>query len=482
MRGSKTGMEGVEAAPEEAVERGGVQSVGIAATILKALAAAGGVLALKHLAAATGMPRAKVHRYLSSLRNAGLITQDPETGHYAIGSAAVTIGLVGLGRLSPIRQLNDALPRLRDRVNETVTAAIWGDTGPTIIAMEESGHVVTMNVRIGSVLPLTTTAIGQVFLAYLPDSQTQHLVAAEHASAATSPRAGEDLALQLCRIFANGAFRGRASALIPGVDAVAAPVFDVRGKLVAVMCVVGRSSGMLSDWGGPVVRGARPGGAQSLAPARISGAPIKAEPVHDQSQQENTTTQCNLRCQGACTRGIVPPQIYELLGALNRNSSWREAGANCQRRTMWRTACGPCESFWICLASTFQSSRHPWPVPRRPNSSRRSRMQADLVRMAARACRLRRSSKRGAHPGADQSQLQSGIFLPRCARGHTGAGAGLAITARALLRRAWRRSCSAFRRRIAPRSMKRYVMPSSPSDQRWPASILACRSLGWWKD
>jgi len=97
MRGSKSGIEGAEAAPEEAAERSGVQSVGIAATILKALAAAGGVLALKHLAAATGMPRAKVHRYLSSLRNAGLITQDPETGHYAIGSAAVTIGLVGLG-------------------------------------------------------------------------------------------------------------------------------------------------------------------------------------------------------------------------------------------------------------------------------------------------------------------------------------------------------------------------------------------------
>src|SRR6476660_721230 len=50
MRGSKSGIEGAEAAPEEAAERSGVQSVGIATTILKALAAAGGVLALKHLA------------------------------------------------------------------------------------------------------------------------------------------------------------------------------------------------------------------------------------------------------------------------------------------------------------------------------------------------------------------------------------------------------------------------------------------------
>ena len=32
---------------------------------------------------------------------------------------------------------------------------------------------------------------------------------------------------------------------------------------------------------------------------------------------------------------IVPPQIHELLVALNRNRfSWREAGADCQRRTM----------------------------------------------------------------------------------------------------------------------------------------------------
>ncbi len=92
---------------QRAKEGGGVQSVGVAAKVLKALAARGGVLPLKELAAATGMPRAKVHRYLTSLRGAGLIAQDPESGRYQIGAAAVTIGLVGLGRLSPVRQLQE---------------------------------------------------------------------------------------------------------------------------------------------------------------------------------------------------------------------------------------------------------------------------------------------------------------------------------------------------------------------------------------
>jgi NAD(P)H-dependent flavin oxidoreductase YrpB (nitropropane dioxygenase family) len=40
----------------------------------------------------------------------------------------------------------------------------------------------------------------------------------------------------------------------------------------------------------------------------------------------------------------------------------------------------------------------------------------------------------------------------------------------------------ARRRRTAPLSMKRYVMPSSPPGQRWRVSILVCRSPGWWND
>jgi DNA-binding IclR family transcriptional regulator len=229
----------------------GVQSVAIAARILQALAAGGGALALKDLAATTQMPRAKVHRYLAALRGAGMVDQDAESGRYAIGSAAVTIGLVGLGRLSPVRQIHAGLPRLRDEINETVTAAVWGEHGPTIIAMEESDHVVTMNVRVGSVLPLTTTAIGRLFLAYLPASMTRRIVGAERRANAASSE--EELAGVLTAIRARRLSVAQ-SALLPGVDAIAAPVFDSRAKLTAVICAVGRAGSMSTRWNGPVSR------------------------------------------------------------------------------------------------------------------------------------------------------------------------------------------------------------------------------------
>ncbi len=230
--------------------RSGVQSVAVAAQIMRALAAEGGALPLRRLALATGLSRAKVHRYLVTLRAEGMVVQDPESGIYQIGPTAVMIGLTGLRRLSPLREVHDALPHLRDRINETVTAAVWGDMGPTITAIEESGQPISMNVRVGSILPVLTTAIGRVFLAHLPGSMTAPIVTAERrkrrGNALTLPTE-RDLAATLAGIRANRLSAAQPAA-VPGIDAVAAPVFDYRGKIVAVLCIVARSDSLRDQW------------------------------------------------------------------------------------------------------------------------------------------------------------------------------------------------------------------------------------------
>lgn len=231
-------------------DKGGVRSVTIAAKILQSLATTGS-MPLKDVAAATHMPRAKVHRYLSSLRKSGLVEQSAETSHYRIGATAIAIGLTGLRRINPVAEVCAALPALRDRIGQTVTAAIWSDIGPIVVAMQENDHWLTMNIRIGSVLPLTTTAIGRTFLAHLPPSATGPLVEAETKrmdsaiDAEFGPLLAEIRARKLARV---------PSAMLPGVDAIAAPVFDYRGGLVAVVCVVARSQANITGWEGTAVR------------------------------------------------------------------------------------------------------------------------------------------------------------------------------------------------------------------------------------
>jgi DNA-binding IclR family transcriptional regulator len=220
----------------------GIQSVEIAAHILRALAEGGGALPLRDLAAATGMHRGKVHRYLISLARAGLVSREAEAGHYGIGPLAISAGLAGLNRLNPVRLAYAALPALRDRLGETVVLAVWGERGATVIALEDSARPVTLNVRVGSILPLRTSAIGRVFAAHLPEPVLRPVLAAEaKRGAAAGPAAPTTpaLARMLAKVRAAG-LAAVEGTLIPGLNALAAPVFDQRGALVLVLGAVGR--------------------------------------------------------------------------------------------------------------------------------------------------------------------------------------------------------------------------------------------------
>lgn len=258
MKGATAGsaMEDADVDDEVVSQQAGVQSVEIAARILKALAVEGRPLPLKGVAKAAGMSRAKVHRYLVSLKRAGLVSQESRSGDYRIGPAAVTLGLVGLRSMSPVRAVNDALPALRDRVEETVTMAIWGETGPVVIAMEETGQPVTINVRIGSVLPVAASAIGRTFAAFLPEFMTRETIAGERANAQTT---GQEIPseAEFAEILADIRTRRMSrvkGAVMPGVDALAAPVFDHAGKLIAVVCSFGRAGAFDSRWNGRCAR------------------------------------------------------------------------------------------------------------------------------------------------------------------------------------------------------------------------------------
>jgi DNA-binding IclR family transcriptional regulator len=239
-------------------ERPGIQSAEVAAAILRALAEGGGAMRLSALAAATGLHRGKVHRYLVSLARTGLVVQDDKAGSYAIGPLAVTVGLVGLRRLDPVRLAYDALPGLRDRLNETVVLAIWGDMGATVIALEESAQAVTLNVRVGSTLPLSTSAMGRVFAAFLPPAVTEPFLAAERAKA----KPGQAHVLPDARTYARLLAEIRTQrlarvegTLLPGLNAMAVPVFDYRGKLSSVIGLVGHRESLDMSADGPVARG-----------------------------------------------------------------------------------------------------------------------------------------------------------------------------------------------------------------------------------
>jgi DNA-binding IclR family transcriptional regulator len=235
--------------------RAGIQSVEVGFTLLDALARAKGPLMLKDLAAAAGMSSAKAHRYLVSFQRLGLVAQDTRTTRYDLGPAALFLGLASLSRIDAVKLARERIGSLMVEIGHTLALAVWGNHGPTIVHWEESPQLVRVNLRLGDVMPLLTSATGRCFAAYAPAEAIAPLLADELALQAARPQTNTPTthaAVQqmLAEVRAQGMARAIDS-LVPAVAGFCAPVFDADGHMVLGMIALGPMARFDSRWDCP---------------------------------------------------------------------------------------------------------------------------------------------------------------------------------------------------------------------------------------
>jgi DNA-binding IclR family transcriptional regulator len=232
----------------------GIQSIEVGARLLEALARARGPMMLRDLAAQADMAPAKAHRYLVSFARMGLVEQHADTGRYDLGAFALHLGLSALGRLEPLDLAGPILQSLGEEIGQTVAAAVWGTHGATIVRWWGADAPVIASLRVGSVMPLTRSATGGIFLAFLSERATARFLTKELADNArlglkpTDRKAVQSWVEQSRR---NGVTRTRH--FIPGISGVAAPVFDYNGNIALAIVALGYSAAFDLSLHGPIV-------------------------------------------------------------------------------------------------------------------------------------------------------------------------------------------------------------------------------------
>jgi DNA-binding IclR family transcriptional regulator len=210
----------------------GIQSIEVGGRLLVALAHHGRPMALKDLSRDAGMAPAKAHPYLVSFSKLGLIVQDGASGRYGLGPLAMQIGLISLQQSDPLRLATARLPDLALAIGHTVAIAVWGTRGATIVRTEEGPTPVHVSMRHGTVMSLRGTASGRLFAAFLPRVVVLETLGAE---AASIDAAFED---ELAAVRSEHLARA-VDVAVPGVSALAAPVFDASGALVLSLTAIG---------------------------------------------------------------------------------------------------------------------------------------------------------------------------------------------------------------------------------------------------
>jgi len=227
---------------EKPAKRRGVQTVETGGRILTALLRAKSPQKLSDIADEVGISAAQLHPYLVSFCEIKMVEQT-ERGRYQLGPFALHLGLSRLRNQNAHRDTIARVGALSDELRLMVSVAVWGMHGPTITYVQEFEDRIHANVKVGGNYSMTVTATGAVFGAFLPSSTTRPLVEEELSNTEFERRAffnvDEETFQKAKQKAKYNGYAVTRDMPIPGVSAIAAPVFDHTGQIQLVITIIG---------------------------------------------------------------------------------------------------------------------------------------------------------------------------------------------------------------------------------------------------
>jgi DNA-binding IclR family transcriptional regulator len=218
----------------------GVQSVARAVRTLE-LIAQEGELGVTDLGRRLGVHKATASRLAATLAAGGLIERDPVTDRYRLGFGLIRLVGAAMAGIDLVRTAHPVLEELADRTHETVNIGVLSGDGVVYVDQVSSGHLVATTNWVGRRTPLHSSSSGKVFLAHMPEPARQQILA--RPLEALTPRTVTDperLQRQLKEIRVRG-YATIQGELEEGLTAVAAPVRQSNGEVVAALSVSGPS-------------------------------------------------------------------------------------------------------------------------------------------------------------------------------------------------------------------------------------------------
>lgn len=224
-------------------KKNGIKSIDVGFSILSVLVESASPMALKTISAKSGLTPSKIHPYLTSFIQLKVVEQSIHTGFYSLGPTCLNLGLGYLDQVNLLSSAQPILVELAEEVGQTVFLGVWGNRGPTIINRIDGPYSQTIfDLRIGSVLPLLTSALGKNFAAHLPLSYIEPFIVEEVERMGNNSGRMYSLSTiyaELDEIRNNGLSTSRGQ-LLSDYTSLSVPIFDYTNSIHAGITVMGR--------------------------------------------------------------------------------------------------------------------------------------------------------------------------------------------------------------------------------------------------
>lgn len=217
----------------------GIQSVQTALALLELMAQSRGPMGVTEIARRMEVPKPRVYRHLQTLLADGYVERDEETEKYRLGIKLYHLGRAAGEQIDLLAEARRVMLALSDRFGLSVSLGQPIDEGIFILDIVRVDTPFEFSTRPGHVLPYHATAQGKVALAMGPPAAVDRVL--EGPLPPLTPHTVTDpatLRRQIEAARAAGWAIGPEEAL-PGLNALAAPIFDASRKVVATMALIG---------------------------------------------------------------------------------------------------------------------------------------------------------------------------------------------------------------------------------------------------
>ncbi len=197
-------------------------------------------LSPQELAARTHLPLPTVYRLAQALCEHGLLMKEGQ--QFRLGMTLARLGLLAIEGMDVRRQAQPQLKWLTAQTEENAELQLRHEDTRIVIEVVSSPHNLRPFAEVGAPLPLHRGAAGKVLLAWLP------LAEREARTLASAARFGNDQPFDLSRFVAEleqvraAGWATSEGERIPGVSAIAAPIFAPGGRVAGAVTLVAPSA------------------------------------------------------------------------------------------------------------------------------------------------------------------------------------------------------------------------------------------------
>jgi IclR family KDG regulon transcriptional repressor len=214
------------------------RTVDHALDVLEALQG-GGLLGVSEVARRLHLPKTVIHRLLSTLEDRRYIRQDAPSRKYALTLKLWQVGASAMRRADLPTLARDVLGRVVSETGETSYVSILDGLDVVWVAKVEGYEPLRVYVEVGGRVPAYCTASGKALLAYASDDVRAELAAVHLSKLTRRTITGvRELARELQTIRAAQVSFNRGERR-DDIGAVAAPVFDGTGRVIAALGISG---------------------------------------------------------------------------------------------------------------------------------------------------------------------------------------------------------------------------------------------------